>query len=1748
MEELGQRFAATPPPQPHLLIMSGDQIYADEVGHPLMPRVLRVAQDLIGIDETDLFGPPPPIGGRGPGTDALGYTGARANHLWTYGEFMAMYLLAWSPVLWPGTLPAFPTTPTFPPDVDPGVTKESWDSDLLYVELFRAALPDVRRVLANVPSLMIFDDHEITDDWNLDHPWVNSVYDKPGGRRAVTNGVLAYALCQHWGNKPQAFTTASTPEQQVLDTVAAAAATSPPTSPATACAPLLGLPTGPLPDAPPPQALRDLTAPNAIRYDLTLGPDEGWPVRIVLFDERTVREYPRADSQCARISRAALAVQLPPPASPVPFTIVVAAAPILGTELVEDVIQPLFEVVLPGGARFADFESWSAVRANHQDLLARLAAHDPVVVLSGDVHYGFTAKLTRSEGGATTRVAQLTASAAKNVETKNAAISLFSELIMRLGLERARATSGFASLSNADKTKLLQAPRHRRAAGLGRHRRRPPRPRRTRGRVRADSHPHAHRRGLRAGGAGLDLRGRARRRPDARLRRAHGRRAVARLGPEQVVDDDRRAPGSRPRALRADVRRAAAARGGVVHARGLVAHRPSRAALPRRPRRARPGPPRDQDRGAADMTDVVRPVLGPLTTVTGEVIDTARAERHHGLADPALRAWTPRTRCASPRILEDLAAAAALTLNARSQDEFCNALRAWGDALVELAEVVLTPLAAAGVVGLELTEALVIELLRFKLPRLASMLSLAGAIVEDPGLGSRFDWERLRDFMLVTPELVDETFWDDLFGEADMETSGRMPALLAAMLIVAPETISALNAGTLRIAPLAPPPTPTDASPQWKSLRERSTGWIPITFPLRTVDGHLTLSDPPDLRGGFDPELAISLLIRSQRRPAGGRTVTDFEMWLHPSGDAERHELRTSAGFITALEPGVRAGVGYDGGATDLERRESRRGPARPAANEATLQIRRDTTEGHPDLIFGPPYDTRVVARDLSLEVRLRELGEPSVEVVGRADGFGLVVTNRWLRSLGENGSTLREGLRFDVDLEARLTEGAGFSFSAEGALTTRIHLGKSLHPQGPQAAGPLDPGQRPDPRRPGSLRHARRGAAALVGDGRAGHARRWTAPAAGSDGGRTCRAATRSASGCSRRPGSGCCSSCPAVTGGGFLDFTGGPNDHYAGVLTLTVGPPKGLSRWTVTAFGIHELTGDPDALDRDRTFVLVIGTSFRPGVHLAYGIYWIGAGGIVGINRRADTDALRERLTSGAVGNILFAEDPVRNAPILLGDLGALFPPAPGLYVFGLTMQLGWVPLLEEYLARLAIGVIVEFDSQARPTKVVVLGSLVIKIPRPREVPRHRDRRRRHLRYPQAHARDRRHDPPRPAHGRLHGHRRRRPALELGRHAVPDGHDRRASTPTSIPSPPSSQAQADPHHRRQGRPARRRGAQRLRLHGDHLEHDPVRGRVHRRDQGRQLEDRGQHRRRRPDPHALPLRRDDQGRRARQVPRPQPHRGEVQGWAGRPVAARPPRRGVHRPALLRRVLERQLRARRTPAPSSARPSAAWCPCSRRSWRKPVQSHGHRGRRPARPAARHDDSDRVVLTALGVPTWSQNRVPLGLAIETFEDGKLDEPQRLEVHATVPTTPHVDWFSPGSFVELSEAEELALPAFERQQAGVVVSLPGRPGRPAATTAPSSYEEIRLPRTRRTRRRIRDPWARAGADAGDRGAPPGDPPAARRASASARTASGRGATRGRRSPRRRRGRGAPRRPRDARGATQHAADRLVAVVAG
>ena len=68
-----------------------------------------------------------------------------------------------------------------------------------------STLPRVRRALANIATYMILDDHEITDDFNMQRRFCDKVYGSPLGMRVVQYGLIAYALCQHWGNCPEQF-------------------------------------------------------------------------------------------------------------------------------------------------------------------------------------------------------------------------------------------------------------------------------------------------------------------------------------------------------------------------------------------------------------------------------------------------------------------------------------------------------------------------------------------------------------------------------------------------------------------------------------------------------------------------------------------------------------------------------------------------------------------------------------------------------------------------------------------------------------------------------------------------------------------------------------------------------------------------------------------------------------------------------------------------------------------------------------------------------------------------------------------------------------------------------------------------------------------------------------------------------------------------------------------------------------------------------------------------------------------------------------------------------------------------------------------------------------------------------------------------------------------------------------------------------------------------------------------------------
>ncbi|OJF13701.1 alkaline phosphatase D family protein [Couchioplanes caeruleus] len=68
----------------------------------------------------------------------------------------------------------------------------------LYLESWRD--PEVRWLLATVPSVMIFDDHEIIDDWNTSASWRSDMSAQPWWAERIASGLASYWVYQHLGN------------------------------------------------------------------------------------------------------------------------------------------------------------------------------------------------------------------------------------------------------------------------------------------------------------------------------------------------------------------------------------------------------------------------------------------------------------------------------------------------------------------------------------------------------------------------------------------------------------------------------------------------------------------------------------------------------------------------------------------------------------------------------------------------------------------------------------------------------------------------------------------------------------------------------------------------------------------------------------------------------------------------------------------------------------------------------------------------------------------------------------------------------------------------------------------------------------------------------------------------------------------------------------------------------------------------------------------------------------------------------------------------------------------------------------------------------------------------------------------------------------------------------------------------------------------------------------------------------------
>ena len=417
--------------RPSALYLTGDQIYGDDVAGPLIGHVSRLGRELLGDgDDTSVPGTPTlsevGIYGRAPLAEAAGLTSDTAgNHLFTFGEFAAMYLVAWSADTWPA---AFPSASQAIPSARwiPGLKilwqRRTYASEARSLARAHQALPAVRRALANHPTYMIFDDHDVTDDWNLTAAWRERVHQNPTGRRVVANALAAFWAFQGWGNDPDRY------DASFKDMISG--------------------------------FLTQRGDIDVATFEDTLWSFDRWGFHVptdpptIVLDTRTQRDYDSPDGAARLIGHAGRATTLAAvrrsghqPGHPL---ILVSPVPVYGLALHERAQKVLKHMV---GSYTIDLEEWQSNLQGLVDFMRLLIDElqlPSCLCLSGDVHYGMNLQVACSWKDQGLPITQLVSSAQKHAGVlSKTALNLLGKIVPttheRIGWDRpprsARATA-----------------------------------------------------------------------------------------------------------------------------------------------------------------------------------------------------------------------------------------------------------------------------------------------------------------------------------------------------------------------------------------------------------------------------------------------------------------------------------------------------------------------------------------------------------------------------------------------------------------------------------------------------------------------------------------------------------------------------------------------------------------------------------------------------------------------------------------------------------------------------------------------------------------------------------------------------------------------------------------------------------------------------------------------------------------------------------------------------------------------------------------------------------------------------------------------------------------------------------------------------------------------------------------------------------------------------------------------------------
>lgn len=169
------------------------------------------------------------------------------------------------------------------------------------------------------------------------------------------------------------------------------------------------------------------------------------------------------------------------------------------------------------------------------------------------------------------------------------------------------------------------------------------------------------------------------------------------------------------------------------------------------------------------------------------------------------------------------------------------------------------------------------------------------------------------------------------------------------------------------------------------------------------------------------------------------------------------------------------------------------------------------------------------------------------------------------------------------------------------------------------------------------------------------------------------------------------------AIKGGGLLRFDP-ERKEYFGYLEFVFSGFINLK-----AIGLLT-TRMPDGSD-GFSLLIIITAKFGTGIQLGFGFTLLEVGGLIGLNRTVKLPVLIDGVRTGAINSIMFPENLVANAPRIISDLRAFFPPEEGKFLIGPMARIAWgtPPLIT-----ISLGVIIEI-----PGNITIVGVLRMVLP---------------------------------------------------------------------------------------------------------------------------------------------------------------------------------------------------------------------------------------------------------------------------------------------------------------------------------------------------------------------------------------------------------------------------------------------------